>query len=321
MKTRLTELLGIRYPIIQGAMAWISCPELVAAVSEAGGAGVLTTNWGPEQLRKEIHRVRELTDKPFGVNTNHTLHAGNAVESEEVIQVIIEERVNFVTMGAGDPRPYLPVFKEGGVLTIPLIPNTRLAKRMESCGADAIIIEGMESGGRIGTMTTMSLMENVIPEIRSIPVIAAGGIVDGRGIAAALVMGADGVQMGSRFMLAKESIRYDKSCVEQIIQASDEQCITTGLSRNKGMRGLRSPFSIKYTQMEISGVPTDELNRFASQMSKKVAENGLGADGMNGIIQVGQSVGPLKKVQPAAEIINELVTETTSILNKAIHLV
>lgn len=314
MKTRVTEQLGIQYPILQGAMAWISRPELVAAVSNGGGAGILTTNWGSEQLRKDIHQIREMTDKPFGVNTNHGLR--NVDERDELIQIIIEEKVPFVTMGAGDQRPYIPRFRAGGVKTICIVPKTRLAKRIEDAGADMLIVEGMESGGRIGTLTTLSLMTNVIPEV-NIPVIAAGGIVDGRGLAAARIMGAEGVQMGSRFLLAEECKAFHPDNVRRIIEATDEECTTTGLSRGKGMRGLRSPFSEKYTEMEISGVPTEKLNEFAAHMSEKVAAEGVGLDGMNGIVQCGQSVGPLKKVQPAAQILREVMEDADYLLRNA----
>lgn len=314
MKTRVTELLGIQYPILQGAMAWISRPELVAAVSNGGGAGILTTNWGPKQLLQDIRRIRELTDKPFGVNTNHGLR--NVEDREEIFRIIIEEKVPFVTMGAGDQRPYIPVFRAGGVKTICIVPKTRLAKRIEAAGADALIIEGTEAGGRIGTLTTMALMSNVIPEV-NIPVIAAGGIVDGRGMAAAMVMGADGIQMGSRFLLAEECHAFHPDNVRRLLEATDDDSTEVGLSRGKGMRGLRSPFSERYHERETAGAPVEELNALAAEMSRKVAEEGIGPDGMNGIVQCGQSVGPLKRVQPAAEILKTVAEEAEEILKKA----
>lgn len=315
MKTRVTDLLGIEHPIIQGGMAWISGPELVAAVSEAGGAGVLVANWGAERLREDIRKVRAMTDKPFGVNTSFASRA-EASEVQAKLAVIAEEKPRFVTMGAGDPRPYIPALKAAGVITIGIVPNSRLAKRLEAVGIDMLIVEGMESGGRIGTMTTMALMSNVIPEVR-VPVLAAGGIVDGRGMAAAMIMGAEGVQMGSRFLLAKECRPYHPSNVERIMAATDEDSVSIGLSRGKGMRGLKSPFSIKYTELEVAGVPTDELNAFAANMSRKVAENGVGPDGMNGIVQVGQSVGRLTKVQSAGQIIEEVAREAEELLMNA----
>jgi enoyl-[acyl-carrier protein] reductase II len=314
MKTKATELLGIEFPIIQGAMAWISTPDLVAAVSNAGGAGVLVTNWGPERLRVDIRKVKEMTDKPFGVNTSFGSRDMNPIEAR--MKVILEEKVDFVTMGAGDPRPLIPALKDAGIKTIGIVPNTRLAKRLESVGVDMLIVEGTESGGRIGTLTTMALMSNVIPEVH-IPVLAAGGIVDGRGLAAALIMGAGGVQMGSRFLLAEECRAYHSSNVERIMAATDEDSISIGLSRGKGMRGLRSPFSVKYTEMEVAGLSTDELNSFAADMSRKVAESGVGPEGMNGIVQVGQGVGRLKKIQSAKAIIEEVVKDAEELLRNA----
>jgi len=314
MKTRMTEILEIDYPILQGAMAWISRPELVAAVSNAGAAGILTTNWGADQLREDIRTIKKLTNKPFGVNTNHGLR--NTEERDELIRIIIEEKVPFVTMGAGDQRPYIPVFQGGGVKTICIVPSTRLAKRIEEAGADMLIIEGMEAGGRIGTLTTMALMTNVIPEVK-IPVLAAGSIVDGRGMAAAMIMGAAGIQMGSRFLLAAECGAYHSDNIRQIIAATDDDCTTIGLSRGKGMRGLKSPFSEKYTRMEIDGVPTNQLNELAADISLKVAKEGIGPDGMNGIVQVGQGVGPLRNIQSAREIVTEVIMEAEDLLRTA----
>lgn len=185
MNTKLTKLLGIKYPILQGAMAWISEANLTAAASNAGGAGIIavggrTTEW----VRDEIRRTKTLTDKPFGVNI--MLMAPN---KDEIVKVVCEERVAFVTLGAGNPVPYLSILKQAGIKSIPVVPSAKLAKRVEAAGADAIVIEGMEAGGHIGVLTTMALLSNVIPEV-SLPVIAAGGIVDGRGMAAAMIMGA-----------------------------------------------------------------------------------------------------------------------------------
>jgi enoyl-[acyl-carrier protein] reductase II len=218
-------------------------------------------------------------------------------------------------LGAGDPRPLIPRFHAVEIKVVCIVPNTRLAKRIEAAGADLVIAEGMESGGRIGNLTTMALLSNVIPEV-GIPVIAAGGISDGRGMAAALVMGADAVQMGSRFLLAEECDMFPEN-KQQIVAASDENSVATGWSRGMGMRGLRSHFSDKYLEMERSGAPLEILNKFAAGCSRKVAEEGIGSDGMNGIVQVGQSLGPLKKIQPAAEIIQELMTEAETILANA----
>ncbi|SFQ00166.1 enoyl-[acyl-carrier protein] reductase II [Oscillibacter sp. PC13] len=313
MRTRLTELLNIRYPILQGAMYAISTPDLVSAVSNAGGAGILTDAWDLEQLRENIRKIKKLTDQPFGVNLNMAGRFADRVWQSA--RVIAEEHVPFVTTGAGDPRPYIPMLKDAGVKVLSIAPNTRLAKRMEAAGVDGIIVEGMESGGHIGTMTTMSLMTNVIPEVE-IPVVAAGGIADGRGLAAALAMGAAGVQIGSRFLLASECGSFHPKNVAKIIAADDEACITIGTTRGKGMRGLRSAFSEKYLEMELAGVPTEELNKFAANMTPTIAREGISEDGMNGMVMVGQSVEPLKKVQTAAEIVEEIMARAEETLKK-----
>lgn len=316
IKTKMTELLGIEKPIIMGPMAWITTAGIVAAVSEAGGAGVLAAGGrGGEWLKNELAKTRALTSKPFGVNIPLSYEG-----SRELVDVCIEERVPFVTLGAGDPRPFIPQFKEAGIITVAIVPSTKLAKRIEAAGADMLIIEGMESGGRIGNLTTMALMTNVLPEIDSIPVAAAGGITDGRGIAAALVMGADGVQLGSRFLLAAECESHPSNA-EAIIAASDTDVCTIGWSRGKGLRGLKNEFAREYLAKEVAGVPTEELSEMVKNISRNVADNGAGEDGMGGIVQVGESVGPLTRVQPAAEIIDELMAEAEAALKRAGSLV
>lgn len=312
IKSRTAEILGIKHPILMGAMAWITKAEIVAAVSNAGGAGILaaggrTDDWVREQIRK----TKTLTSKPFGINVSLKITPWQ----DKQIETIIDEGIDFVTLGAGDPRPFIPRFHAAGIKVICIVPSTKLAKRVEDAGTDLIIIEGMESGGTIGNLTTLALLSNVIPEV-STPVIAAGGISDGRAIAAALIMGADAVQMGSRFLLAEECEMYPGN-KEQIINAQDTDSITTGWSRGMGMRGLRSAFAEKFLEMEKSGVPTEVLSKFATGCSRKVAEEGIGPDGMNGIVQVGESLGPLKRIQPAAEIIQELMAEAEAVLLNA----
>ena len=312
IKSRTAEILGIQYPVLMGAMAWITKAELVAAVSNGGGAGIIGAGGrSAEWTRDEIRKTKKLTDKPFGIN----ISLESTPWRDDLVDAIIGEGINFVTLGAGDPRPFIPKFQEAGIKVICIVPSTRLARRVQDTGADLLVIEGMESGGRIGNLTTMALLSNVIPEI-TIPAIAAGGITDGRGIAAALIMGADAVQLGSRFLLATECNMYPAN-KEQIVAAQDTDSVTTGWSRGMGMRGLRSRFSDKYLEMETSGMPLEALNEFATGCSKKVAEEGIGPDGMNGIVQVGQSVGPLKRIQPAAEIIEELMTEAEALLCSA----
>lgn len=316
IKSRTTEILGIKYPVLMGAMAWITKAELTAAVSNGGGAGVLGAGGRSEEwVREEIRKTKTLTSKPFGINVS----LETTPWRDKLIDAIIDEGIDFVTLGAGDPRPFIPKFHAAGIKTVCIVPNTKLAKRVQDAGTDLIVIEGMESGGRIGNLTTLALLSNVIPEV-SLPVIAAGGISDGRAIAAALIMGADAVQLGSRFLLAEECDMYPDN-KKQIINAVDTDSVTTGWSRGMGMRGLRSAFSDKYLEMETSGTPLDVLSKFATGCSRKVAEEGLGADGMNGIVQVGESLGPLKKIQPAAEIIQEVMAETEALLCNAPQLV
>lgn len=308
METKLTKLLGIKYPIIQGAMAWVSEANLTAAVSNAGGAGVIATGGRTaEWVREEIRKAKTLTDKPFGVNV--MLMAPNR---DEVVDIICEEKVAFVTLGAGNPVPYFDKFKQAGIKSIPVVPSVKLAKRVEAAGADAIVIEGMEAGGHIGTLTTMALMTNVIPEI-SIPVIAAGGIVDGRGLAAALLMGAAGAQMGSRFLLAEECTVH-ANAKQRIIAASDTDSVVTGYSRGHGVRGLKNQFTDKFLTLEISGAPDDILNNLATGTSKLAAVDG---DIENGLVQVGQSLNQLKEIKSAQTLVNEIMAEATQLLSSA----
>ena len=309
IKSRTTEILGIEYPILMGAMAWITKAELVAAVSNGGGAGVLGAGGRPaEWVSAEIRKTKTLTDKPFGINVS----LETTPWRDELIDTIITEGIDFVTLGAGDPRPFISKFHAAGIKVVCIVPNTKLAKRVQYAGSDLIVIEGMESGGRVGNLTTMALLSNVIPEI-GIPVIAADGISDGRAMAAALIMGADAVQLGSRFLLAEECDMFPGN-KQQIIEAVDTDTVTTGWSRGMGMRGLRSPFAHRYLEMETSGTPLEELNIFATGCSRKVAEEGIGQDGMNGIVQVGESLGPLKCIQPAADIIHQVMAEAEELL-------
>ncbi|MCQ4764141.1 nitronate monooxygenase [Cloacibacillus evryensis] len=316
MRTKLTRLLGIEYPILMGAMAWITTAKLVAAVSNGGGAGVLGSGGRDDSwVRDQIRETKELTDKPFGINVS----LETTPLRDKIVDAIIDEGISFVTLGAGDPRPFIPKFKTAGIKVVCIIPNTKLAKRIEAAGADMIVIEGMESGGRIGNLTTMALMTNVLPEV-GLPVVVAGGIADGRGLAAALIMGACGVQIGSRFLLSEECESHPSNA-QAIINATDTDSITTGWSRGMGMRGLRSAFSDKYLEMEVSGAPLARLNEFATGCSRKVAEEGVGPDGMNGIVQCGEGLVPLRRIQPAAEIIREVIEEAESLLKTAPELV
>ncbi|MDU1056582.1 MAG: nitronate monooxygenase [Negativicoccus succinicivorans] len=311
MKTKLTELLGIRYPIIQGAMAWISESTLVSAVANAGATGVIATGgqsskWIHEQIRK----TKELTDHPFGVNL--MLQAPN---KDEVLEIICEEKVAFATIGAGNPVPYFEPLHRAGVKAIPVVPSVKLAKRVQEKGADALVIEGFEAGGHDGMQTTMALMTNVIPEI-DIPIIVAGSIVDGRGMAAALLMGADGVQMGSRFLLAEECQVHQNS-KDAIIAATDTDSVITGFTRNNNVRGLRSAFTDEYLRLEREGAADDVLTALSRGTNRLAAVDG---DTVNGVVQVGQGLNRLTKIQPAKEIVDEIIHEMTERLQNASQL-
>lgn len=309
MQTKLTELLGIQYPIIQGAMAWTSEHKLAAAVANAGATGVIasggrTAYW----VRQEIRNTKALIDKPFGINL--MLMADNV---QEIVDVILEEKPAFVTLGAGNPVPFIEPLQSAGIKVIPVVPNVKLAKRVAAAGADALIVEGLEAGGHIGTQTTMALMENVLPEV-SIPVIIAGGIADGRALAAALLMGAEGVQMGSRFILAEECQMHD-NCKEAIINAVDTDSAVTGLmSGHGGVRSLKSEFTAKYLELEKNGAPKDELTTLAKGTNKLAAVDG---DIVNGAVQCGLSLNRLTKVEPAKVIVDTVIEEAKTAIKSA----
>lgn len=309
MATRLTELLGIKYPIIQGAMAWISDATLASAVSNAGGAGIVSLGGRTtEYTRDEIRRCRTLTDKPFGVNV--MLMAPNR---DEIVDVICEEKPAFVTLGAGNPVPYFEKLHAAGVKVIPVVPNVKLAKRVEEKGADAIVVEGQEAGGHIGSIATMPLMTQVIPEV-GLPVIMAGGFADGRGLAAALIMGAAGVQIGTRFLVAEECPVHE-NMKKKLIEAVDTDSIVTGLTIGGAVRGIRNKFSEEFVADEFAGKTTkEELIKRATGTNKLAAVDG---DVVNGMMQAGQSLIPLKKIEPAATIICRIIEEAKSALESA----
>lgn len=309
MATRLTELLGIKYPIIQGAMAWISDATLASAVSNAGGAGIVSLGGRTtEYTRDEIRRCRTLTDKPFGVNV--MLMAPN---KDEIVDVICEEKPAFVTLGAGNPVPYFEKLHAAGVKVIPVVPNVKLAKRVEEKGADAIVVEGQEAGGHIGSIATMPLMTQVIPEV-GLPVIMAGGFADGRGLAAALIMGAAGVQIGTRFLVAEECPVHE-NMKKKLVEAVDTDSIVTGLTIGGAVRGIRNKFSEEFVADEFAGKTTkEELIKRATGTNKLAAVDG---DVINGMMQAGQSLIPLKKIEPAATIICRIIEEAKSALESA----
>lgn len=306
MKTKLTDLLGIKYPLIQGGMAWVSEAHLAAAVSNAGGAGIIGSGGrSAEWVKEEIRKTKELTTKPFGINI--VLQDPN---KEAIIDAVCAEGISFAAFGAGNPVPYIDKLHQAGIKVIPVVPSTRLAQRVEAAGADAVVIEGMEAGGHIGTLTTMALLTNVVPAV-SLPVVAAGGIADGRGIAAALLMGASGVQMGSRFLISAESPFHPRA-KEMIIKAQDTDNVVTGYSRGHGVRGLKNVFTARYLELERAGAPQAELDQLAKGTNYLAAVEG---DVENGVVQVGQSLNPLKEIKPVGDIIEELMAETVKVLS------
>lgn len=255
MKTEITKLLGITYPILQGGMAWVAEYHLAAAVSEAGGFGIIgAASAPPEAVREQIRKVKERTDRPFGVNV--MLMNPNA---PEVARVVVEEGVTAVTTGAGNPAAYIGMWKEAGIKVIPVVASVAMARMMEKAGADAVVAEGAESGGHIGAATTMTLVPQVADAV-NIPVIAAGGIGDGRGFAAAMMLGASGVQMGTRFIVANESIVH-ANYKERVIKAKDIDSEVTGRSTGHPIRVLRNKMTREYLKMEAEGVSLEELDR------------------------------------------------------------
>jgi enoyl-[acyl-carrier protein] reductase II len=306
MKTKVTELLQIEYPIIQGGMAWVAEHHLAAAVSEAGGFGLIgAASAPPEIVREEIRKAKELTDKPFGVNI--MLLNPNA---DEVAKIVVEEGIQAVTTGAGNPEKYMPMWKEAGVKVIPVVASVAMAKRMERYGADAVVAEGMEAGGHIGNQTTMALIPQIVDAV-NIPVIAAGGIGDGRGVAASFMLGAEGVQMGTRFVVADESIVHD-NYKDRIVKAKDIDSVVTGQSTGHPVRCLRNQMTKEYIKKEQEGVPFEELERMTLGSLRKAVMDG---DILNGTVMAGQIAGLVSKKQSCKEILQEIMTEAEKLLH------
>ena len=306
MKTKVTELLQIEYPIIQGGMAWVAEHHLAAAVSEAGGFGLIgAASAPPEIVREEIRKAKELTDKPFGVNI--MLLNPNA---DEVAKIVVEEGIQAVTTGAGNPEKYMPMWKEAGVKVMPVVASVAMAKRMERYGADAVVAEGMEAGGHIGNQTTMALIPQIVDAV-NIPVIAAGGIGDGRGVAASFMLGAEGVQMGTRFVVADESIVHD-NYKDRIVKAKDIDSVVTGQSTGHPVRCLRNQMTKEYIKKEQEGVPFEELERMTLGSLRKAVMDG---DILNGTVMAGQIAGLVSKRQSCKEILQEIMTEAEKLLH------
>ena len=307
MKTRITEILGIEYPIIQGGMAWVATYELAAAVSEAGGLGIIGAGGAPASfVREQIQKAKELTDKPFGVNVMLM-----NPEADEIAKVIVDEGVKVVTTGAGNPAKYMEMWKAANVKVIPVVASVALAKLMERGGADAVIAEGTESGGHIGSTTTMALVPQVVDAV-NIPVIAAGGIADGRGFAASFMLGAEGVQIGTRFVVASECIVHE-NYKAMVIKAKDIDSAVTGLSNGHPVRSIRNKMTKEYTKLEKEGADFMELEKLTLGSLRKAVVEG---DVSNGTIMAGQIAGMIKKEQPCKEIIDEIMSQGMELLNK-----
>ncbi len=312
IKSRLCDILGIRYPLIQGGMAWIADASLASAVSNAGGLGLISSiNAGTEAVRNEIRKCKELTDKPFGVNI--MLQAPNAAE---IASMVVEEGVKILTTGAGSPAPYMEMWKAADIKVIPVIASVALALKVQAMGATAIVAEGAESGGHVGEIHTMALIPQVVDAV-DIPVIAAGGICDGRGAAAAFIFGAEGVQVGTRFIVADECTvsQYYK---DQVLKATDISTIVTGKTLGHPVRSLKTVFSKTFAKMEADpAVKPEEILAFGTGALRKAVKDG----DANGSFMAGECAGMVKKAEPARAIVEDIMEGAENILAHASDLV
>ena len=307
MQTEITRLLGIKYPIIQGGMAWVAEHHLAAAVSEAGGLGLIGAASAPaEWVREQIRAARKLTDKPFGVNI--MLMSPYAAD---VAKVIVEEGVQVVTTGAGSPGKYMEMWKNAGIKVMPVVASVAMARMMERCGADAVIAEGTEAGGHIGEITTMVLVPQVVDAV-NIPVVAAGGIADGRGFAAAFMLGASGVQMGTSFVATKESTVHD-NYKAKIVKAKDIDTKVTGRSTGHPVRNLRNKQTNTYLKLEAEGAGLEQLEKLTLGGLRKAVEDG---DVDNGSVMAGQSAGLVKEICSCKDLITKVMTQGEQLLSK-----
>lgn len=305
MKTRITELLGIEYPIIQGGMAWVAEYHLAAAVSNAGGFGIIgAASAPPEIVREQIRKCKELTDKPFGVNV--MLLNPNA---DEVADIVIEEGVKAVTTGAGNPAKYMKKWKEAGVKVMPVVASVAMARMMEKAGADAVVAEGMESGGHIGSITTMCLLPQVVDAV-SIPVIGAGGVADGRGFVAALAMGAEAVQMGTAFLVAKENIVHE-NYRQKVISAKDIDSVVTGYSTGHPVRSIRNQMTKEYLKIESEGADLMTLENLTLGSLRRAVIDG---DAKTGTLMAGQIAGLIKEEKTCQEIIDGIIAQAQDVI-------
>ena len=305
MKTRITDILGTEAPVIQGGMAWVAEWNLAAAVSQAGGLGIIgAASAPPEIVREQIRKVKELTDKPFGVNI--MMLNPNA---PEVAKIVIEEKVPVVTTGAGSPAKFMADWKAAGVKVIPVVASVAMAVMMERGGADAVVAEGSEAGGHIGSTSTMSLVPQVVDAVK-IPVIAAGGIADGRGMAAAFMLGAEGIQMGTRFVAAEESIVHE-NFKKRLCKASDIDSVVTGATTGHPIRVLRNKMTKEYIKLEQEGAPFEELEKLTLGSLRKAVMDG---DIDNGSLMSGQIAGMIKDVKTCKEIISSIVSDAEKLM-------
>ncbi len=309
IKSNLCELFGVEYPILQGGMAWIADASLASAVSNGGGLGIVSAmNADAGWVRSEIRKTKEMTDKPFGVNIMLL-----SPFAEEVARVVIEEKVALVTTGAGNPSKYIPAWREAGIQVVPVVASTGVAKLVQRAGATAVIAEGGESGGHVGDLTTMVLVPQVCDAVR-IPVLAAGGIADGRGVAAAMMLGAQGVQVGTRFLVAEECTVHEHY-KKRVLKAKDIDTIATGRRTGHPVRCLKTPFSRMLAMKEFDGgITNEEFEKLGVGALRMAAKEG---DEQRGSFLAGQIAALVNKEQPAAEIIREMFAEAEELLKGA----
>ncbi len=300
LHSRICEMLNIEVPFIQGGMAWVATAELAAGVSNAGGLGIIAAGNAPADIvKKEIDKARSLTDKTFGVNVMLL-----SPFAHDVMELVLEEKIPVITTGAGNPGKYMEALKSIGTKVIPVVPSVALAQRVERLGADAVIVEGTEAGGHIGELTTMVLVPQVADAVK-IPVIAAGGIADGRGVLAAFALGAEGVQIGTRFVCSTECIAHDKY-KESIIKAKDRDAIVTGRSTGHPVRILKNKLSKEFDKMEKTGVSVEDIEKLGAG---KLRASVIDGDVENGSVMAGQIAGMIKDVKSCEEIIQEILKE------------
>ncbi|TQQ84667.1 enoyl-[acyl-carrier-protein] reductase FabK [Peptacetobacter hominis] len=302
---RICEILNIKYPVIQGGMAWVADASLAGAVSNAGGLGIIAAGNAPKEVIKEqIRKCREITDKPFGVNIMLM-----SPFADDMIDLVIEEKVEVITTGAGNPAKYMDRLKEAGIKVIPVVPTVALAQRMEKVGASAVVAEGTEAGGHIGELTTMVLVPQVVDAV-SIPVIAAGGVADGRGMAASFALGAEGVQIGTRFICSDECSVHE-NYKELVLKAKDRDAIVTGRPTGHPVRTLKNKLAKEYLKLEKEGAPVEELEKLGAGALRMATIEG---DKAKGSFMAGQSAAMVNDIKPCSKIIEDILKEAKEIM-------